>query len=74
MTACRFYQMQITTNCGDVLLVCKWRHGGHVGGQEQKHFSPLGNELYFDANLVEKYSFVLTTNMAALSRGCNPRI
>ena len=25
------------------LLVCKWRHGGHVGGQEQKHFSPLGN-------------------------------
>ena len=25
-----------------VLLVCRWRHGGHVGGQEQKHFSPLG--------------------------------
>ena len=38
-----------------LLLVCKWRHGGHVGGQEQKHFSPLGNELYFDANLAEKF-------------------
>ena len=38
-----------------VLLVCKWRHGGHVGSQEQKHFSPLGNELYFDANLAEKF-------------------
>ena len=22
-------------------------HGGHVGGQEQKHFSPLGTKLYF---------------------------
>ena len=39
----------------NVLLVCKWRHGGHVGGQEQKPFSPLGNELYFDANLAEKF-------------------
>ena len=29
------------------LLVCTWRHGGHVGGQEQKHFSPLGTKLYF---------------------------
>ena len=38
-----------------LLLVCKWRHGGHVGGQEQKHFSPLGNELYFDAHLSEKF-------------------
>ena len=38
-----------------VLLVCKRRHGGHVGGQKQKRFSPLGNELYFDANLAEKF-------------------
>ena len=38
----------------NLLMVCKWRHGGHVGGQEQKHFSPLGNELYFDANLAQK--------------------
>ena len=26
-----------------------------LGGQKQKHFSPLGNELYFDANLAEKF-------------------
>ena len=24
------------------MLVCTWRHGGHVGWQEQKHFSTLG--------------------------------
>ena len=24
------------------MLVCMWRHGGHVGWQEQKHFSTLG--------------------------------
>ena len=56
------------------LLVCTWRHGGHVGGQEQKHFSPLGTKLYFHVNSSRKYSFVLTPNMAALSRGCKPRI
>ena len=56
------------------LLVCRWRHGGHVGGQEQKHFSPLGTKLYFHVNSSRKYSFVLTPNMAALSRGCKPRI
>ena len=57
-----------------VLLVCTWRHGGHVGGQEQKHFSPLGSKLYFHVNSSSKYSFALTPNMAALSRGCKPRI
>ena len=56
------------------LLVCTRRHGGHVGGQEQKHFSPLGTKLYFHVNSSRKYSFVLTPNMAALSRGCKPRI
>ena len=56
------------------LLVCTWRHGSHVGGQEQKHFSPLGTKLYFHVNSSRKYSFVLTPNMAALSRGCKPRI
>ena len=56
------------------LLVCTWRHGGHVGGQEQKHFSPLGTKLNFHVNSSRKYSFVLTPNMAALSRGCKPRI
>ena len=51
-----------------------WRHGGHVGGQEYKHFSPLGTKLYFLVNSSRKYSFVLTPNMAALSRGCKARI
>ena len=53
------------------LLVCTWRHGGHVGDQEQKHFSPLGTKLYFHVNSSRKTSIVLTPNMAALSRGCN---
>ena len=56
------------------LLVCTWRQSGYVGGQEQKHFSPLGTKLYFHVNYSRKYSFVLTPNMAALSRGCKPRI
>ena len=30
--------------------VCTWRHGGHVGGQEQKHFSPLRTKNYFHLN------------------------
>ena len=38
------------------LLVCTWRHGGHVGGQEQKHFSPLGTKLYFHVNSSRKNS------------------
>jgi len=42
----------------------------HVGGQEQKHFSPLGTKLYFHVNSPRKNSIVLTSNMAALSRGC----
>ena len=57
-----------------ILLVCTWRHGGHVGGQEQKHFSPLGTKLHFHVNYSRKSSIVLTPNMAALSRGCKPRI
>ena len=56
------------------MLVCTWRHGFHVGSQEQKHFSPLGTKLYFHVNSSRKYSFVLTPNMVALSRGCKPRI
>ena len=56
-----------------VLLVCMWRHGGHVGGQEQKHFSPLGTKLYFHVNSSRKNSIVLTPNMAALSRGCKAK-
>ena len=56
---------------GVVLLVCTWRHGGHVGDQEQKHFSPLGTKLYLNVNSSRKTSIVLTPNMAAPSRGCN---
>ena len=52
---CNVYYISQSLALRAVLLVCKWRHGGHVGGQEQKHFSPLGNELYFDANLAEKF-------------------
>ena len=57
-----------------ILLVCLWRHSCHVGGQEQKHFSPLGTKLYFHVNSLRKNSIVLTPNMAAMSRGCKPRI
>ena len=57
----------------DILLVCTWRHGGHVDDQEPKHLSPL-TKLHFDANSSGNNSVVLTTNMAALSRGCKPRI
>ena len=30
-----------------LMLICALRHGCHVGGQEQKHFSPVGTKLYF---------------------------
>ena len=30
-----------------VLLVWSWRHGSHVGRQEQKDFFSLGTKLYF---------------------------
>ena len=32
------------------LLGLRGLHGGHVGGQELKHFSPLGTKLYFHVN------------------------
>ena len=34
------------------LLVCTWRHNGHVGGP--KHFSPLETKPYFHVNLGKK--------------------
>ena len=64
---------QICHLAGALLLVCTWRHGGHVGCKEQKHFSPLGTKPYFSCKFFEK-KIVLTTNIAALSRGCKPRI
>ena len=57
-----------------LLLVCTWRHGGHVASQEQKHFSPLGTKLHLHVNSARKNSVALTPYMAALSRGCKPRI
>ena len=40
-----------------ILLVCRWRHSGHLGGQEQKHFSSLGSNLYFPVNSSRKQFF-----------------
>ena len=57
-----------------LLLVCTWLHGGHVGGEEQKHFSPPGTKLHFHVNSSRKNYVVLTTNIAALSLACKPRI
>ena len=45
-----------------------------VGGQEQKYYSPPGTKLYFHVNSVRKNSIVSTRNMAALFRGCKPRV
>ena len=45
--------------CKKVLLVYAWRHGGHVGDQEQKHFSSLGTKLYFHVNF-RKIKFIVT--------------
>ena len=50
-------------------------HNGHVGGQEQKYFSPLGTKLFsHHCKFFEKNSIVLTLNMAAFLHGCKPRI
>ena len=45
-----------------------------AGGQDQKHFSPVGSKLYFHVNSSRKKYIVLNPNMAALSSGCKPRI
>lgn len=50
------------------LLACTWRYGDHVGGQEQKHFSPLAIQFYFHVNSSRKNSIELTPNMVALWR------
>ena len=47
-------------------MVCMWRNGGHVGVQEQWDFSPLGVNFHSYANCVNKFSFVLYTNMGAM--------
>ena len=53
-----FFYKQMT----GILLVSTWRHGGHVGGQEQKHFSPLGTKRYFHGNFSRKNFIVLTAD------------
>ena len=35
--------IQLLNNWGQL---CTWRHGGHFGGQEQKHFSSRGNSIF----------------------------
>ena len=55
-------------------VTSRWPCWWCVGDQKQKHFSPLGTKRYFHVNSLRKNSFVLTTNMAALSCGCKPRI
>ena len=58
-----FYKLHPTkVNSVNFKLVCTWRHGGHVGGQEQKHFSPLGTKRYFHVNSSGKNSIVLTAD------------
>ena len=43
--------------------------GGHVGGKKQKDFSPLGAKFQFSRQFFKIIIIVLTTNMAAISRG-----
>ena len=38
----------------DVTGLYTWCHSGHVGGQEQNYFSPLGTKLYFHVNSLRK--------------------
>ena len=57
-----------------LLLVCMWSHGGHVGAQKQRYFSPLGTKRHFHVNSSRKNSIAFISNMAALSRGCKPRM
>ena len=59
------------------LLVCAWRHGGVLVVRNKKRFSPLGTKLYFHVHSSKKLCCIdhqHNTNMAALWRGCKPRI
>ena len=53
-----------------MLAVCWW--------SRTKHFSPLGTKIKFSCKFFEKKFYCIeqqhTTDMASLSRGCNPRI
>ena len=43
-------------------------------GTTTKRFPPLETKLFYHANSAKKFFIVLTTNMAALSRGCKRSI
>ena len=49
-------------------LVCTWRHGGHVGVQNNGEKSLLGIWPYYYAKLERHFAIVLYTNMSAQSR------
>ena len=61
-----------------IILVCRWRHSGHLGRQEQKHFSSLGSNLYFHVNSSRKQFYctdpqhgrLVTTWCQRRRRGC----
>lgn len=65
--------MPAAENKNRVLLVCGWRHGGHVGGQEQKRLSPLGTKLHFhdSCNWILKQACVLQVIWARKSGMAN---
>ena len=62
MNSVNFKQSFLYEQMTGILQVSTWRHGGHVGGQEQKHFSPLGTKRYFHVNSSGKNPIVLTTD------------
>ena len=55
-------------------LVFKWRHGGHVGVQDNSAKTLLGIWFYYYAKLERHFAIVLYTNMALSSREWKPRI
>jgi len=57
-----------------LLLVFMWRHGGHVGVQNNSEKSLLGLCLYYYAKLERRFAIVLYPNMAVSSREWKPRI
>ena len=54
--------------------VLPWRHGGHVGVQNNKEKSILGILCHFYAKLERHFTIALYTNMAFSSREWKPRI
>ena len=46
-------------------LVFTWRHGGHVGVQNNNEKNLLGIRFYYYEKLERHYAIVLYTNMAA---------